>query len=71
MELMDMLPFLLGAVAGGFASFILSLILKSYLNQTKENQVPESGGAWPIIGHLSLLESSRLPPKVLATMADT
>ena len=66
-----MVQFLLAAISCVFASFILSSILKNYINQTKKKAVPESGGAWPIIGHLPLLGASKLPHKVLATMADT
>ncbi|KAJ8450753.1 hypothetical protein Cgig2_021225 [Carnegiea gigantea] len=62
--------FLLAAIATVLAASIISFVLKNYRNQTQRKLAPESGGAWPIVGHLPLLGASRLPHKVLAAMAD-
>uniref|UniRef100_A0A7C9A8W7 Cytochrome P450 n=1 Tax=Opuntia streptacantha TaxID=393608 RepID=A0A7C9A8W7_OPUST len=63
--------FLLATMATFLSSFIISLVLKNFRNQTQKKIAPESGGAWPIVGHLPLLGASRMPHKVLAAMADT
>ena len=62
--------FLLATMATFLSSLIISLVLKNSRNQTQKKIAPESGGAWPIVGHLPLLGASRLPHKVLAAMAD-
>ncbi|KAJ8450744.1 hypothetical protein Cgig2_021216 [Carnegiea gigantea] len=63
--------FLLATIATVLAASIISVLLRNYRNQTQKKIVPESGGAWPIVGHLPLLGASRLPQRVLAAMADT
>ncbi|KAJ8450746.1 hypothetical protein Cgig2_021218 [Carnegiea gigantea] len=63
--------FLLATMASVLAASIISLVLKNYRNQTQKKIAPESGGAWPIVGHLPLLGASRLPHRALAAMADT
>ncbi|XP_074282501.1 cytochrome P450 CYP82D47-like [Silene latifolia] len=57
------------AIILAFACIII-VTLKRYKQNTKCKQPPKAGGSWPIIGHLPLLDPSKLPHKVLGTMAD-
>ncbi|KAK1408622.1 hypothetical protein QVD17_40552 [Tagetes erecta] len=50
---------------------LISCLLFIYKTKKKVPTAPEASGAWPIIGHLSLLSgSSGLPHLALASMAD-
>ncbi|KAM3304791.1 cytochrome CYP82D47 [Capsicum chacoense] len=53
--------------------FFLHKQFFSAKDQSRTRNVPEAGGAWPIIGHLHLLsgsETDQLPHKILSRMAD-
>ncbi|XP_074279940.1 cytochrome P450 CYP82D47-like [Silene latifolia] len=53
-----------------FAFIIFFTLIIRYKRITKCKQPPKAGGSWPIIGHLPLLNPSKLPHKVLGTFAD-
>ncbi|KAM3341938.1 hypothetical protein P3S68_026904 [Capsicum galapagoense] len=48
--------------------FFLSKLFFSSKRQSRE--VPEAGGAWPIIGHLHLLNGSQMSHKIFSHMAE-
>ncbi|KAK7381353.1 hypothetical protein VNO78_33987 [Psophocarpus tetragonolobus] len=56
------------AIASFLSLFFLSLFLYSKNSHAKE--APLVAGAWPILGHLSLLNGSQTPHKVLGDLAD-
>ncbi|XP_074282502.1 cytochrome P450 CYP82D47-like [Silene latifolia] len=58
------------AILLAFACIIYVTLKHYYMQSTKYKQPPKAGGSWPIIGHLPLLDPSKLPHKVLGTMAD-
>ncbi|KAM3341936.1 cytochrome 82A3 [Capsicum galapagoense] len=53
-------------------SFLLFFFLHKLIFSAKRQsrKVPEAGGAWPIIGHLHLLNGSQMPHKIFGHMAD-
>ncbi|KAM3341935.1 hypothetical protein P3S68_026901 [Capsicum galapagoense] len=53
-------------------SFLLFFFLDKLFFSAKRwsRKVPEAGGAWPIIGHLHLLNGSQMPHKIFGHMDD-
>ncbi|KAM3237239.1 hypothetical protein P3L10_012268 [Capsicum annuum] len=55
-----------------FSSFLFFFSLHKLLLSSKRQSrnVPEAGGAWPIIGHLHLLNGPQMPHKIFSHIAD-
>ena len=54
-----------------FTILCLSLVMaKSKFRKKKGTPPPEAAGAWPLIGHLHLIEANKLLHKTLGAMAD-
>ncbi|KAM3341942.1 cytochrome CYP82D47 [Capsicum galapagoense] len=55
-----------------FGSFLFFFFLHKLLLSSKKQSrnVPEAGGAWPIIGHLHLLNGPQMPHKIFSHIAD-
>ncbi|XP_009795251.1 strychnine-10-hydroxylase [Nicotiana tabacum] len=54
------------------SSFLVSFFLfKQFFSaKTQNRKVPKAAGAWPIIGHLHLLNGSQMPHKIFGHMAE-
>ncbi|KAM3341931.1 cytochrome CYP82D47 [Capsicum galapagoense] len=50
--------------------FFLHKLFFSAKKRSTSRNVPEAGGAWPIIGHLHLLNGPEMPHKIFGRMAD-
>ena len=64
-------PFSTIAMASMF-TFLLFLyyLLKISKSSELKRTAPEAVGAWPVIGHLHLLQGSKLPHVTLGALAD-
>ncbi|KAL9244172.1 hypothetical protein vseg_017976 [Gypsophila vaccaria] len=69
MDLLNYVPLVTTTLLLAFAFTIFATINRYKINKTRK-LVPLAGGAWPIIGHLPVLNPSRLPHKTLGAMAD-
>ncbi|KAK9716528.1 hypothetical protein RND81_06G239400 [Saponaria officinalis] len=71
MDLVKHCPLVVATTLLAFALIIFTtLILNRYKTAKKLKLAPVAGGGWPIIGHLPNLHPSKLPHKVLSSMAN-
>lgn len=65
------MDFFLIALTLSSSFLVFFFVHKLFLSSKRQTRnVPEAGGAWPIIGHLHLLNGPQLPHKIFSHMAD-